>query len=269
MANSEHLAKLKEGVDSWNQWRRDKPKIELDLSKANLGKANLSRANLLGADLSKTSLGWTIFAFTNFSTTKGLDTCIHGGPSSIDYHTLMQSGSLPLNFLRGSGLPDVFIDYLPSLLNQPIQYYSCFISYSSQDEEFTRRLYADLQEQGVRCWYAPEDMKIGDKIRSRIDEVIRHHEKLLIVLSDKSVASDWVEKEVETAFEKERKNKETVLFPIRLDNAIMDCETGWAADIKRTRHIGDFGRWKDHDVYKKSFDRLLRDLKTDHDVKQD
>ena len=186
----------------------------VDLRGANLGLADLNGANLNGADLSTTKLGWTIFAFTDFSTTKGLDACIHEGPSSIDYHTLMQSGSLPLNFLRGSGLQEVYIDYLPSLLNQPIKYYSCFISYSSKDEEFTRRLYADLQEQGVRCWYAPENMKIDDKIRARIDEVIRLHEKLLIVLSDQSVASDWVEKEVDTAFEKERMNKETVLFPI-------------------------------------------------------
>jgi hypothetical protein len=39
--------------------------------------------------------------------------------------------------------------------------------------------------------------------------------------------------------------------------------TGWAADIKRSRHIGDFRRWKDHDAYSKSFDRLLRDLKVE------
>jgi hypothetical protein len=35
----------------------------------------------------------------------------------------------------------------------------------------------------------------------------------------------------------------------------------WAHDIKRTRHIGDFSRWKDHDAYQKAFDRLLRDLR--------
>jgi hypothetical protein len=48
-----------------------------------------------------------------------------------------------------------------------------------------------------------------------------------------------VEKEVETAFEKERKQGRTVLFPIRLDNAVMEAEEAWAADIRRTRHIGD------------------------------
>ena len=59
-----------------------------------------------------------------------------------------------------------------------------------------------MQANNVRCWFAPEDMKIGDKIRSRIDEVINVHDKLLLVLSEESVNSEWVEKEVDTAFEK-------------------------------------------------------------------
>jgi TIR domain len=109
-------------------------------------------------------------------------------------------------------------------------------------------------------------MKIGDRIRTKIDEVIRVHEKLLLVLSANSIKSDWVEKEVETAFEKERETGSTVLFPVRLDDAVMESKTGWAADIKRSRHIGDFRHWKDHDDYSRAFERLLRDLKVGPEV---
>ncbi len=55
----------------------------------------------------------------------------------------------------------------------------------------------------------------------------------------------------------------TVLFPIRLDNAVMETDEAWAADIRRTRHIGDFSEWKNHDSYQKGFARLLRDLKAE------
>lgn len=168
---------------------------------------------------------------------------------------------LPEAFLRGCGLPDEFIAYLPSFLNQPIQFYSCFISYSSKDDAFARRLHADLQANNVRCWFAPEDLKIGDRIRPKIDESIRLHDKLLLVLSEHSIASDWVESEVESCFEKERQRKETVLFPIRLDDAVMKTDKAWAAEIRRTRHIGDFSNWKDHDAYQRAFQRVLRDLK--------
>jgi len=144
-----------------------------------------------------------------------------------------------------------------------IQYYPCFISYSSKDQDFAERLYADLQSKGVRCWFAPEDMKTGDEIRSRIDEAIRIHDKLLLVLSEHSVESTWVKKEVETAFEQEDRQKRLVLFPVRLDEAVMQTTKAWAADIRRMRHIGDFRNWKDHDAYQKAFNRLLRDLKAE------
>ena len=41
----------------------------------------------------------------------------------------------------------------------------------------------------------------------------------------------------------------------------MKSTVGWAADVCRQRHIGDFTKWKDHDAYKTAFGRLLRDLK--------
>jgi hypothetical protein len=52
-----------------------------------------------------------------------------------------------------------------------------------------------------------------------------------------------------------------VLFHTRLDGAVMGTDQAWAASLRRTRHIGDFLPWKDHDEYQKSFERLLRDLK--------
>lgn len=175
----------------------------------------------------------------------------------------MSNGNIPLALLRGCGISDTLISYIPSLINDPMQFYTCFISYSSKNQPFADRLYADLQNKGVRCWLASEDLKIGEKIRIGIDESIRFHDKLLLVLSKQSVTSDWVEQEVETALDRERKEKRTVLFPIRLDDTVMKIDTGWPALIKNTRNIGDFRRWRNPEAYQKAFDRLLRDLKTE------
>jgi hypothetical protein len=164
-----------------------------------------------------------------------------------------------LTFLRGCGLPDRLIDYLPSLLEEAIQYYSCFISYSSKDDAFTKRLHADLQNTGVRCWFAPHDLPIGAKILDALDEAIRLRDKVLLILSEHSIKSDWVEDEVTTAFEEERKREHPMLFPIRLDDTVMDTHEAWAAKL-RARNIGDFRNWKNHDKYKISLERVLRDL---------
>src|SRR5262249_56555477 len=125
----------------------------------------------------------TVFGDTTLTAIQGLETCQHYGPSTLDHRTLAKSGPLPLAFLRGCGLPDALIDYLPSLLNEPFQFYSCFISYAIRDHAFAARLHADLQNKGVRCWFAPEDLKIGDRICPRIAQTIHVYDKLLTVLA--------------------------------------------------------------------------------------
>jgi|CXWL01.1.fsa_nt_gi uncharacterized protein YjbI with pentapeptide repeats len=238
------------------------------LSRADFSNASLQGTKFVSADLTDACfenavLDNTVFSGVDLSTIIGLDTVTHKGRSYIDLETLILSkGKISEKFLRGCGVSNQFIEYLPSLVaGNVIQYYSCFISYSSSDEGFTKRLHVDLQDNGVRCWYAPEDMKIGARIRPAIDQSIRIHDKLLIVLSENSIRSKWVEKEIETAFEKERKDDQVVLFPIRLDNAVMETNEAWAADIRRTRNIGDFSNWKDHDSYQKSLKKLLESLK--------
>lgn len=259
--------------------RANLSRAELDgasLHQAILWQANLRNAFLSGvlinytdleeANLSYATIDLTIFGDVDLRNVKGLKSIRHEGPSIVSTSALIRSqGNIPEIFLRKAGVPDSFIEYSRSLTTNPIEYYTCFISYSSKDQAFTERLYADLQSKGVRCWFAPEDMKIGDKIRSRIDEAIRIHDKLLLVLSKSSVESDWVEKEVETAFEKERLRNKTVLFPIRLDDTVMTTTQAWAADIRRIRHIGDFRGWKSHDEYQKALDRLFRDLKAEQE----
>lgn len=141
------------------------------------------------------------------------------------------------------------------------EFYSCFISYSSKDAAFASRLHSDLENNGVRCWFAPEDIKIGEEFRQRIDDAIREYDKLLLVLSEYSVRSDWVQDEAEACFERERRQRRQVLFPIRLDTAVTRTRQAWAASIRRRRHIGDFSSWRDPEAYERAFQRLLRDLK--------
>lgn len=81
----------------------------------------------------------------------------------------------------------------------------------------------------------------------------------MIVLSEASVQSRWVEREVNAAREREERGR-TVLFPIRLDDTVMDAQQPWAADLRRSRHIGDFRYWQQQASYKNAFERLLRDL---------
>lgn len=283
MANQQHVNLLLErGAAQWNAWRKQNRKVRPDLSHADLSGADLSHANLSSADLSNADLNeanlfhsnldgadlsgakmWnTILAYVDFSKTQGLAKIKHKGPSIVQLHTIVlpQDGSA-FHFLRGTGIPEEWIDFYRTQKMQPIQYHSLFISYSSQDDALARRLHADLQASGVRCWFAPEDLKIGTRLRQRIDEAIHLQDKLLLLLSERSIASTWVETEVEAALEKEDRQKREVLFPVRLDDAVMLTTQAWAAKLRRDTNIGDFTNWTDPQAYQHAFDRLLRDLK--------
>ena len=56
MANPEHLAILKQGVQVWNNWRSEKPNISPDLRTADLFRFHLKGAFLLGVNLEGASL---------------------------------------------------------------------------------------------------------------------------------------------------------------------------------------------------------------------
>lgn len=202
MANEEQLAWLKSSVEEWNEWRNACPNeavdlrgagfaganlngvslneadlaganlnaadlVEADLSGADLLGARLSGANLYGATLAKADLFETIFGSTNLKDARGLEECNHYGPSTLDLRTIQRSWPLPINFLRGCGLPENLITYLPSLVGGAIEFYSCFISYSHADKSFARRLHDSLRARGIRVWLDEHQLLPGTIFMSK------------------------------------------------------------------------------------------------------
>jgi hypothetical protein len=242
-----------------------------DVRKAHLIRTDLCGADLRGANLKDASLSGAIFGDSNLRGAKGLENCRHATRSIIDHQTIAKSWPVPVSFLRGCGLPDSYIEYLPSLLNDAVQFYSCFISYSTKDQDFTDRLYLDLQNQGVRCWFAPHDIQGGKKINEQIDEAIRLYDRLLLILSERSMNSEWVKTEIAHARQKELNERRQVLFPVSLvpfakvqEWKCFDADTGKdSAREIREYFIPDFSNWKDHESYQAAFEKLVRDLKAE------
>jgi hypothetical protein len=123
-----------------------------------------------------------------------LDSVRHLIETSIGIYTLYKSqGKIPDRFLRDVGVPEEIIDIARSLrAGPPIQWHSCLISYSTKDDEFARRLYTRMREANIRVWFAPEELKGGKKLHEQLFEAIQIHDRLLIVLSEHSIQSEWV-----------------------------------------------------------------------------
>ena len=135
------------------------------------------------------------------------------------------------------------------------------------DEEFARRLHEKMRGEKLRVWFAPKDMQGGQKLIEQIDRAIQVNDRLLLVLSEHSLNSEWVRREIQRARATERVEQRQKLFPIRLvsidrirDWRCDDADTGEdLAEKIREDHIPDFSNWKNHDALESAFADLHRD----------
>jgi uncharacterized protein YjbI with pentapeptide repeats len=266
------------------------------LVNGSLDETGLEAANLTGAVLQNTTfagarMAETILGSLDLRGTANLSEVRHGAPSLVDNRTLeLSRGRIDSGFLRGVGFLDWEIEarklHDPGLQPQgrievlyemqrlmdgaPVSFFSVFISHSSSDEEFCRKLHRDLQNNGVRCWFAPEDLRSGQKLHTQIERGIHLQERLLLVLSEASIGSRWVENEIRIARRKAREQKRPVLFPIRLVSyetldkwRLFDSGSGdYADDEVREFFIPDFSDWKSPKKYEEALSKLVADLKT-------
>ena len=337
MANEEQLEILKQGVEAWNNWREENPKVRVHLDEAffpngielvgvnffraelretklwnaNLRGANLMDAHLGGADiigcnldgaiLKGAVLAWarlnatsldsahfelslmehTVFANLDLSKTLGLGYVHHRRPSIIGTETFFVSkGQIPRVFLRGCGLSDWEIEavklYHPNLnheevnkilyniyelrATQALQISPLFISYSHADGEFVARISKSLTKKGIRYWLDTHEMKAG-RMEKQIDRAIRQNPTVLLVLSEHSLSSDWVEHEVRTARDLEKEMGRDVLCPVALDNSWKSSR--WPKRVMEQimeYNILDFSEWKDDSKFGNTFNKLIDGL---------
>jgi hypothetical protein len=215
-----------------------------------------------------TNVSGTTMLFTRFNDVDltgcvGLDAVTHKAPSSIGIETIERSrGLIPESFLRGCGLSDLEIEfaklYRENLTSEaisdityrihelrgvgPIQWRAVFISYSRSDSAFVDQLETLLNEHGIRFWRDIHDLKAG-RIETQIDRAIRLNPVVILVLSQNSVESDWVEYEASKARDLEKELKRDVLCPVALDDAWKSCR--WPGPLRRqieNYNILDFSR---------------------------
>ena len=242
-----------------------------DLTGADLRGANLGSAWFKETVLAEAKLGHTIFADSDLSTVRGLETVDHIAPSTVGIEVLYKSGgNIPEDFLRDAGATEEVIELARSIrCGPPIQWHSCFISHSTKDEGFARRLHSRMQQANIRVFYAPKDLKGGKKLHEQLFEAIQMHDRLLIVLSEQSIKSEWVMTEIRKAREQERRENTRKLFPVRLvdfntlrDWTCFDADTGKDLAVEvREYFIPDFSDWKNHDAFEASFAKLQSDLR--------
>lgn len=97
---------------------------------------------------------------------------------------------------------------------------SIFLSHSHFDKQFVRHLTEDLTRNGVKVWLDEAEMGIGDSLIEKIREGIDSMDYLGAVISQHSVKSPWVRREIDVAMNQEIEGRRLKVLPILID----DCD---------------------------------------------
>ncbi|MCR5778491.1 MAG: TIR domain-containing protein [Lachnospiraceae bacterium] len=92
-----------------------------------------------------------------------------------------------------------------------------FLSYSSKDQEFVKKIVELIESMGIEYWKAPEKIPAGSSYAKEIVNAIDNCSLFLIILSENSQSSIWVEKEVDCALSSSKK-----VIPYNIDGSSLN-----------------------------------------------
>lgn len=262
---------------------------DADLTRADLREAELRDTRLAGVKLSDALFAYTTLADLDLSVAPdALRTVFHAGPSTIGTDTLTKSrGKIPVEFLRGCGLRDweigvaelydltldekkrralcIELAKLQQKTRTPDR--SVFIAYTPSDRAFVQKVYAGLQNSGVRCWFAPHDAEAAQQTQ-QLERSVNAKNQVIVVLSESSMVCQGMKSTILNACREEAEEGRAVLFPIRL--VPLESIRNWKlpgtgmrkeqAERLRAESMLDFTGWLDPDKYQPELERLIETL---------
>lgn len=110
---------------------------------------------------------------------------------------------------------------------------SVFISYSTKDSEFARKLVADLEALGHAPWLDDLEIRVGESIPLKVSAALAETEYVIVLLSKHSVASGWVQREWSTRYWDEVAGGRALVLPVLIE----DCDI---PALLKTKKYADF-----------------------------
>jgi hypothetical protein len=133
------------------------------------------------------------------------------------------------------------------------RYSSIFLSHTSADKGFVRRLRKDLLRHGVpHAWVDEAEIEIGDSLMDKIEQGMKETDYIGVVLSSKSITARWVKKELEIAITKEIEGGRVVVLPLLYERCTVPT-------FLRGKLYADF---TEEHGYEDALMRLLRRLRS-------
>lgn len=114
-----------------------------------------------------------------------------------------------------------------------------FISYSSKDKAFVRKLTKQIESQGYTVWLDEKELIAGDYLPKTIGEAIEKSRVSIVIVSNNSIKSGWVQHEISNAMDRMIKGQMR-LIPVLIQDIKLPPELGGLvfADFRESFHDG-------------------------------
>lgn len=259
--------------------------LRANFDNCHLNGTNLRGATLCGASFKGTSVDGADFTGAIFGDTTianvilvdviGLDTIKHQTYSPVDVATVQitgrslrgtarqQEAARVETFLRKAGAGEQLLGVFRDCAELSHEHASCFISYSSRDGLFIRRLTDRLSEFGVRYWLDEQRLKPGEDLVSAFEDGIRKADRFVLCCSRDSMNSAWVKIELGLVFRKRRKQPRIPIVPLDIDGVLrtLEADDPLTAKLLSIRAANFVGWSSDDQVFEREFAQLLRGLR--------
>ena len=165
------------------------------LTTTSLIMANLTGADLRGARVIKSSMdstilhraiaGGTMFSNCDLRAVIGLDTMLHGAPSSVSLDTLARSGGrIPRLFLQGAGVAEPLIAAQDVLAAERRTYPTVLLIGSMADSVLAEKLCEGLSQAHIPAWALyPDDENALNTGETSLDHTV-YYDRLALLCTD-------------------------------------------------------------------------------------
>lgn len=244
-----------------------------DFSNARLYRVRVERTKFINSAFHGADIERAIFADSSFENIANSFDVRHGDGCNVDWLSIalsLRSDNVE-QFLRASGMPDVFILYSLDCARamDPAGVFklmrSTFISYGGPDAGFAEVLCEVLQRSGVRAFLFSRDAVPGKKLHDTMRDGVASYDRVILICSKAALDRPGVQYELEQVLAREaRSGGESYLIPITLDDYVFHWNPGrpGLAQEVRDRVVADFrGADEDPEKFNQGFMRLLRALR--------
>lgn len=228
------------------------------LDSSNLSGTRIQLCHLQGSSFRGALCGGTVLSDIDLSGAVDLAEVVHYAPSTLGTECFPKSKNrIPVDFVRNCGFPETVQEFLVSTdIGR-----RCFISSAKEDDDFASKLYKDLRDNGIDCWWYREDMH-ASMMWPQITRAIASYDKVIMVISEHALASRSIEREFLAVVQIENDEHSRILVPIRIDQSIFSPDRAHPfKNLLKQYWIGDFSGWTSKDTYNTAFARLIKDLR--------